>query len=125
MLQKVQLATLLPVFFMLAEKDSSLLINLQIVAGVTAITGHIFPVFAGFKGGKGVATIFGVLLALQPLLTISCFGVFLAVLVINRDSICFFNECWSCISSVTVSVFDSPSVVFKIFSIFVAVALDY
>ena len=62
---KGSLATLLPVIFKLAEHGSPLIINLQIVAGVTAIIGHIFPVFAGFKGGKGVATVFGVLLALQ------------------------------------------------------------
>ena len=45
------LAASLPVFFKLAGSESSLLINLQILGGVTAIVGHIFPVFAGFKRG--------------------------------------------------------------------------
>ena len=76
-------AAMLPQFFHLAATGSALLINLQILAGVTAIIGHIFPVFAGFRGGKGVATIFGVLLAIQPLLTICCLGVFLAVLLVT------------------------------------------
>jgi glycerol-3-phosphate acyltransferase PlsY len=120
---KGALATLLPVFFNLAESDSSLLINFQIIAGVTAIIGHIFPVFAGFRGGKGVATIFGVLLALHPLLTLSCMGVFLTVLLLTGIV---------SVSSMTAGIafpvllflmFDSPSVIFKIFSIFVAIAL--
>jgi glycerol-3-phosphate acyltransferase PlsY len=120
---KGALATLLPVFFKLAEPDSSLLINFQIIAGVTAIIGHIFPVFAGFRGGKGVATIFGVLLALHPLLTVSCMGVFLTILLITG-----IVSVSSMIAGLAFPVFlfllfDSPSVIFKIFSVVVAIAL--
>jgi glycerol-3-phosphate acyltransferase PlsY len=122
---KGSLATLLPVFFMLAEKNSSLLINLQIAAGVIAIAGHILPVFAGFKGGKGVATVFGVLLALQPLLTISCFGVFLVVLlltgIVSVSSMC----AGLAFPLFLFLLFGSPSVVFKAFSVFVAIALIF
>lgn len=39
--------------------------NLHFVTGVLAVIGHIFPVFFGFKGGKGVATSLGVMLALN------------------------------------------------------------
>jgi acyl phosphate:glycerol-3-phosphate acyltransferase len=77
------LASMLPVFFHLASRGSAFLTNLQLIAGIIAIVGHIFPVFAGFRGGKGVATIFGVFLALQPLLTICVIGVFLAVFFIT------------------------------------------
>ena len=77
------LATMLPVFFHLADHGSALLTNLQMLTGIIAIIGHIFPVFAGFRGGKGVATVFGVFLALQPLLTLCCMGVFLVVLFIT------------------------------------------
>lgn len=48
-----------------------------IVVGLAAISGHIWTVFAGFKGGKGVATTVGVLLALSP----AAFGTFVAVFV--------------------------------------------
>jgi glycerol-3-phosphate acyltransferase PlsY len=122
---KGTLATLLPVFFKLAEPDSSVLINLQILTGVIAIVGHIFPVFAGFRGGKGVATIFGVLLALHPVLTLSCMGVFLIVLLVTGIV---------SVSSMTAGfafplflffLFDSPSLIFKIFSIIVAIALIF
>src|SRR6266705_1059598 len=40
----------------------------ELAAGGAAILGHIFPVFLGFKGGKGVATALGVILAIDPLL---------------------------------------------------------
>jgi glycerol-3-phosphate acyltransferase PlsY len=114
---------MLPVFFKLTEPGTALMTNLQILAGVTAIIGHIFPAFAGFRGGKGVATAFGVLLALQPLLTISCFGVFLVVL---------FSTGIVSVSSMSAGIafplllflaFDTQSTMFRLFSIFVAIAL--
>lgn len=116
-------AAMLPQLFHIAVPGSALLINLQVLTGVTAIIGHIFPVFAGFRGGKGVATVFGVLLAIQPLLTICCLGVFLPVLLITGIV---------SVSSISAGIafpvllflfFESPSVIFKIFSIFVAIAL--
>lgn len=118
-------ATMLPVFFNLAGEGTALLTNYQILAGVAVVIGHIFPVFAGFRGGKGVATIFGVLLAIHPLLTISCFGVFLSVMLITG---------YVSLSSMSAGVafpillflfFDTPSVFFKIFSIIVAIALIF
>lgn len=50
----------------------------KLVLGLTAVAGHIFPVFAGFRGGKGVATLFGIVLAIQPwtaLISIAAFAV--------------------------------------------------
>jgi glycerol-3-phosphate acyltransferase PlsY len=117
------LAASLPVIFKLAPPESSLLINLQIIAGVTAIVGHIFPVFAGFKGGKGVATVFGVLLALQPLLTLCSLGVFLVVLLITGIVSVSSMSAGLAFPLFLFLVFDTPSVVFKIFSILVAIAL--
>ena len=58
--------------------------NLMVGLGLAAVMGHIFPVFAQFKGGKGVATLFGMLLAVQPVIAISCVGVFLLVLFLTR-----------------------------------------
>ena len=58
--------------------------NLIIGLGMAAVLGHIFPIFANFKGGKGVATLFGMVLALQPIVAISCVGVFLLVLFLTR-----------------------------------------
>lgn len=52
--------------------------------GLAAFLGHIFPVFLGFKGGKGVATALGVFLAASPLSVLAALGVFVVVLVAWR-----------------------------------------
>jgi len=122
-ISKGWLATLLPLIFKLADPGSALLINLQIIAGVIAVAGHIFPVLAKFRGGKGVATVFGVLLALQPLVTLSCFGVFLIVLLITGIVSVASMSTGIVFPIILFFVFDTPSVVFKIFSIVVAIAL--
>lgn len=59
-------------------------INLMICLGVASVFGHIFPIFAGFKGGKGVATLFGLVIALQPVIALSCVAVFILVLYLTR-----------------------------------------
>lgn len=122
-LGKGWLATMLPVFFSLAEYGSAEIINIQILAGIVAITGHIFPLFAGFRGGKGVATAFGVLLALHFLLTVSCFGVFLVVLLLTGIASVSSMSAGVAFPILLFTVFDTHSVVFRIFSVIIAVAL--
>ena len=56
----------------------------RILAGVFAILGHGFSPFASFKGGKGIATTFGVFLILEPLPILIAFGIFLAVFFATR-----------------------------------------
>jgi acyl phosphate:glycerol-3-phosphate acyltransferase len=58
--------------------------NLTILAGLFAILGHMFPVWLRFKGGKGVATAFGVFLALCWLAALSALGLWIAILVLTR-----------------------------------------
>jgi acyl phosphate:glycerol-3-phosphate acyltransferase len=59
-------------------------IDLQLALGIAALIGHIFPVFAGFRGGKGVATILGVVICILPLACSMALGVFLLVLIATR-----------------------------------------
>lgn len=116
-------AAMLPVFFHLAANGSALLVNLQIGAGVIAIVGHIFPVFAGFRGGKGVATIFGVLLAVHFLLTLCALGVFLIVLLITGIVSVSSMAAGLSFPIFLFLLFQTPSIFFKVFSVFVAIAL--
>ena len=58
--------------------------KLAILAGLFAILGHMFPVWLRFKGGKGVATAFGVFLALCPLAALSAFVLWLAIVALTR-----------------------------------------
>jgi acyl phosphate:glycerol-3-phosphate acyltransferase len=55
-----------------------------VLCGVAAITGQVFPVFAGFRGGKGVATSAGAAIALFPILAPFCLACFLLVAVLGR-----------------------------------------
>ncbi len=57
---------------------------IQIIAGVSAVLGHIWTVFAGFKGGKGIATALGMLLMLVTVDMLIAIGVFIVVVTISR-----------------------------------------
>ncbi len=56
----------------------------QLLFGLVAVAGHVFPVFAGFRGGKGVATLFGLVLAIQPWIALISIGAFIIVVFLTR-----------------------------------------
>jgi len=58
--------------------------NFMIALGMMAVLGHIFPIFANFRGGKGVATLLGMALAIQPVVALLCLVVFLITLLSTR-----------------------------------------
>src|SRR5690606_18610943 len=59
-------------------------VNFQLALGVIAVLGHLFPVFAGFRGGKGVATLFGMVLAIHWPAAICCVSVFIICLLLTQ-----------------------------------------
>ena len=56
----------------------------QALAGLAAFLGHLYPVFFAFKGGKGVATAVGVLLAFEPLLALATMVTFAIIVFFSR-----------------------------------------
>jgi len=95
----------------------------QIILGVLAVAGHIFPVFARFKGGKGVATLLGISLAIAFYPALTAIGVFAGVLAVSRivslSSICAgLSFPVSCIF-----IFAPSSLTLSIFSVIAAAAL--
>ena len=88
--------------------------------GLAAVLGHIFPIWADFRGGKGVATLFGMVLAMQPAVAVCCVGVFLLVLYFTR-----FISLSSILASVAFAVlilfiFDEKETLYRGFAIAVA-----
>lgn len=59
-------------------------VNLQLVLGISALFGHIFPIYAGFRGGKGIATLLGVVIALNPAAAFYSCVIFVLVLSLTR-----------------------------------------
>lgn len=108
-------------FFLPESFDNELyLINLQLGLGLAAVLGHIFPIWAEFRGGKGVASLFGMVLGIQPNVALCCVGVFILVLFLTR---------WVSLSSILASVafpifilviFNEPEHLYRVFAIVVA-----
>ena len=65
-------------------QDSVQFVNYQLALGVTAVMGHLFPVFAGFRGGKGIATLFGMILAVHTGAALLCVLTFVIVFLISK-----------------------------------------
>ncbi len=112
----VSLVHLLPQY----ADSETLFLNLQICLGLAAVLGHIFPIWAEFRGGKGVATLFGLVLGISPWTALSCSGVFLLVLFLTR-----FVSLSSIMASIAFPIFilviftvDNP--IYRVFAIAVA-----
>ncbi|MBL6880815.1 MAG: glycerol-3-phosphate 1-O-acyltransferase PlsY, partial [Synechococcus sp. BS30m-G31] len=71
-------------FAVLLAKSFGLNDWVQVLAGLAALAGHIWPVWLGWKGGKAVATGLGMFLGLAWPVGLACFGLFMAVISISR-----------------------------------------
>jgi acyl phosphate:glycerol-3-phosphate acyltransferase len=77
------IASVLPLIFMPDRLGSDMLVNVQLISSLTCVLGHVFPIFANFNGGKGVATSLGIIIGLHPPAAIIALGLFLAVYLIS------------------------------------------
>ena len=64
--------------------NPSRIVNIQLMFGACAVIGHLLPIFAGFKGGKGIATLGGMIIALNPFAASIAIGIFLVTLFSTR-----------------------------------------
>ncbi|MBE0648606.1 MAG: glycerol-3-phosphate 1-O-acyltransferase PlsY [Bacteroidales bacterium] len=78
------LAVQLAVWISFPDITVSNLTYVEIGCAVAAVLGHIFPLFAGFRGGKGVGTLAGVGLALYPISLLVVLGIFILTLALTR-----------------------------------------
>ncbi len=97
--------------------------NFMIGLGLAAVLGHIFPIWAGFRGGKGVATLLGMAVAIQPLVAVCCIGVFLMVLYLTR-----FVSLSSILAGISFMVFilfifNEKETLYRIFAVLVALMI--
>lgn len=65
-------------------ENSVQFVNYKLALGIIAVMGHLFPAFAGFRGGKGIATLFGMILAVHIQAALLCVLVFLVVLLVFK-----------------------------------------
>lgn len=75
--------------------DLNAFVIYQLLLGAAAIVGHVLPVFASFKGGKGVATLVGIILIMLPEVFLICLGIFLLV---------FFTSKYVSLASITAGI---------------------
>ena len=105
----------------LYEPQSSEFINMQLVVGITAVLGHVFPIYEKFQGGKGVATLMGIILAINFSAAIGCVVIFL--LIFNFTSYVSLGAIVAAIFFPIITIFiirvESISVVY--FSIFISI----
>jgi len=66
------------------ELGSQTYFNFQMALGVTAVLGHVWPIFAGFKGGKGIATLLGMAIALNYQIAIVCIITFVTIVWLTK-----------------------------------------
>jgi acyl phosphate:glycerol-3-phosphate acyltransferase len=107
--------------FSMYTKGSTPFINLELVLGIASLVGHIFPLFASFRGGKGIATLLGIVLAVHPTAAGVAIGIFLFILL-TTSYVSLGSMCAAvCFPFIVVFIFhcNTPSLI--IFSVLIAV----
>jgi glycerol-3-phosphate acyltransferase PlsY len=59
-------------------------LNMKMLLGALAVVGHVYPIFAGFKGGKGIATLIGLVTAMSGWLALCCLITFILIVVVTK-----------------------------------------
>ena len=122
------LAVLL-IHFTNLEKGTEAYTGYEILLGTFAVLGHIFPLFASFKGGKGVATVAGVVLAINPGAMAMALGIFIICFLITHYVSLSSMSAAICFPFIVIVVFgcwlrhEATTLTMKIFSIVAAIMI--
>lgn len=110
-------------YFAPYESGTDALINLKLGLSVAAILGHVFPIFAQFNGGKGVATSLGVLLAIHLPTAAVCLSIFLLIFILSKYvslGAIFAAIAFPCVA---IFIFKITTLSFVVFSILMAIVV--
>lgn len=92
-----------------------------LLCGALAVLGHIFPPYLNFKGGKGIATSFGVILGINPKIALILFSIFVVIFALSR--IVSLASVASTLALVPISVLIKPAMIS--FSIFITILVIF
>jgi glycerol-3-phosphate acyltransferase PlsY len=112
------------------EHETNPYVSFQILLGICVVIGHIFPIFAGFKGGKGVATTAGVILAMHPYAMMMVLGIFGFCLLTSRYVSLSSITAAVCFPVMVIIVFgeifnEDETITMKIFSLIAAMMIVF
>ena len=104
------------------SSDSPEFIDFELALAVCGLMGHIFPVYVGFRGGKGIATMLGILIGVHPQAALICAIVFIITLVLS-GYISLSSMMAGITFPIVIMVFYSTNSSINIFSLAVAVII--
>ena len=107
--------------FSVYSETSNQYINLQLAIGIAAVFGHVFPIYERFKGGKGVATLLGIVLVINFPAAGVCFIIFFITFLISKYVSLGAITAAVCFPLITVFVFKTQSISLIIFSIAISI----
>ncbi len=113
----VNLTKLLSTYKLIINANPDLFLELSLAFGLSAVIGHLFPVFTGFRGGKGIATLLGFLFAVLPFAAILSLIVFILSLLIFR--FVSLSSIIACFNFCIVVIFTENNVALNIFACFI------
>lgn len=96
-------------------------INLELVLGIASLVGHIFPLFASFRGGKGIATLLGIVLGVHLYGALICMAIFIVILIISGYVSLGSMIAAICFPVIVICVFQTTVPSLIIFSILIAI----
>ncbi|MFC2117052.1 glycerol-3-phosphate 1-O-acyltransferase PlsY [Bacteroidota bacterium] len=110
-------------FSTIAETQNENFVIIQLFFGIAGVIGHIFPIYAGFRGGKGVATLLGFVIAIHPFAALISVGIFVLCLIKSR-----YVSLSSMLAGITfpitlILIFKITTISLALFSILVAILI--